>query len=382
MMTSEQLIGLERSLREQRVLSVYLRGATDDPAARLIWRTELDRSIRDLRRWLTGSSHEEREELERCVALLEELLDPYAAGLPMPGWVAFISDGVGHDAERLPVPMPTMAIWSTGMCVAPYVRALKVTRPVLVVLADARLVRVYRYRLGEIDLLETIHAHATIERPTHMGDAPRGGFHAGVRGETAREAVQRAHAAGTDRMLREAEVIIARHASLDGGVLVGGNSRVAAQLVQAIGRNISDRVVVLDALGAHASAAEIRDAAGVGASTLRDSADLRRITEIVRANATNGRTALGPAATRRALERQTVAELYVTGRYLEDHMAEAEDAVRGALDQGAVVEQVERAAAAMLDEHGGLAARLRYRVVEAPDDAGALAPNAAAGGSA
>ena len=57
MMTYPQLVALERSLRDERVLSVYLHGAVDDPAARLVWRTELDRSLRDLRRWLLGSPH-------------------------------------------------------------------------------------------------------------------------------------------------------------------------------------------------------------------------------------------------------------------------------------------------------------------------------------
>jgi hypothetical protein len=43
MLTYTQLLHLERALRDQRVLSVYLHGAVDDPAARLTWRTDLDR---------------------------------------------------------------------------------------------------------------------------------------------------------------------------------------------------------------------------------------------------------------------------------------------------------------------------------------------------
>ena len=59
-------------------------------------------------------------------------------------------------------------------------------------------------------------------------------------------------------------------------------------------------------------------------------------------------------------------------------MAEAEEAVREALDQGAAVEQLSREAAAALDEHGGLGARLRYRVPEVAIDVRELTPNAAA----
>ena len=57
-------------------------------------------------------------------------------------------------------------------------------------------------------------------------------------------------------------------------------------------------------------------------------------------------------------------ELYLTHRYLEDFPPDAEDAVRAALDQDALVEEVSGAAAGWLDEHGGVAAHLRYRVVD------------------
>jgi hypothetical protein len=74
-----------------------------------------------------------------------------------------------------------------------------------------------------------------------------------------------------------------------------------------------------------------------------------------------------------------VRELYLTGRYLEEHMADAEDAVRQALDQGAEVEQVSIDAAAQLDAHGGLAARLRYRSGDDVGEDRELASSVAAG---
>ena len=380
MLTYSQLVALERSLREDRVLSVYLRGGADDPASRRTWRTDLDRSLRDLRRWLAGSPHEEREAFERCVALLDELLAPYASGLSSPGWAAFITDGVVQDAERLPVPMPTMAIWSTGMCVSPYIRALKVTRPVIVAVVDARVARIYRFQGGELSLLARIHAHATIEAPAHMGDAPRQGFHGGVRGETGHDAAKRARNAGAERMLRDAELVVARHASLDSGVLVGGAARIATHFKKMLTASVSERVLQLESLHADASQADIVAATKAGASALRDATDLRQVAEIASADASHDAAALGPAATRRALERRTVRELYISGRYLEDHMAEAEDAVRQALDQGAVIEQVSTAAAARLDEHGGIAARLRYRFDGDGAGADALVHDAASPG--
>lgn len=361
MLTYTQLVALERSLRDERVLSVYVHGGADDPAARLVWRRELDRSLRDLRRWLLGSPHEEREQFERSVKRLGELLAPYGGGMPAPGFVAFITAELVHDTELVPVEMPTMAVWSTGICVAPYIRGLKATRPVVVALVDARSARIFRHRVGELEKLETIHAHATIDAPSHMGEVPRAGFHPGVRGEPAHDAVQRAHAIGTERMLRRAEAAVVRYAGRDGWVLVGGIPGVAARFTSTLGITLPARVRYVDTLDIHASDADISAAAHVGASTLHDAADLRVILDIIGDDSERGRVAIGPVATRAALEQSCVRELYLTRRYVEEHAAEAEDLVRLALDQGTAVEEVSRAAATKLDEHDGVGARLRYR---------------------
>ncbi|HEX6053569.1 MAG TPA: hypothetical protein VFZ21_30075 [Gemmatimonadaceae bacterium] len=373
MMTHAQLVTLERSLRDERVLSVYVHGAADDPAAKMVWRPELDRSLRDLRRWLLGSSHEEREQFERSVEQLAELLGPYSAGIPSPGWCAFITADTVHDAELLPVPMPTMAVWSSGMCVAPYIRALKVTRAVILVVADARWVRLYSYRGGGFAPLEAIHAHATIDAPSHMGDVPRSGFHSGVRGQTAHDAVQRAHAVGTERMLRQAEAAVVRHAAGAAKVLVGGIPGTSDRLHQALAARLPDRVVLLDSLDVNATEAELHDVAKAGASAARDADDLRTVRELI-APPEPGLSTLGPSATRAALKQGCVRELYVTHAFIEDHTAEAEMAVREALDQGAAIEEVSREAATELDAHGGLGARLRYRALTLPEDLPELEP--------
>ena len=70
---------------------------------------------------------------------------------------------------------------------------------------------------------------------------------------------------------------------------------------------------------------------------------------------------MGPADTRTALLQASVRELYLTHRYLQEHASEAEEAIRAALEQDAEVEEVSGHAAALLDEHGGMAAGLRFR---------------------
>ena len=84
MLTYMELVRLERSLREQSVLSVYLDGTSENFASQHAWRTQLDTSLKDLRLWLEGSSHTERALFERCVA----------PGVPLPNAAARLGQSV------------------------------------------------------------------------------------------------------------------------------------------------------------------------------------------------------------------------------------------------------------------------------------------------
>ena len=361
MLNHADLATVEGSLCETLVLSVYLDGTADDFAEQRAWRTRLDHSLKDLRIWLADSSHAEREMFERCVVYLEKELAPLARGVRSRGWVAFITgEGVWH-AERLPVPMPTMAVWSTGPCVAPYIRALKQARPVVVVVADARKATLYRYEQGALGRVRTLRAHAVVGPAAHMGDAPRVGFHPGVRGTTGSDAAQRSLLEGTRRMLRKAADEALALAGVDGWILTGGIPHASADLVHLMAHSAPGRVSALDSLDIHATEAEISSAAELGASALRDASDLREIEDIIARGDADGVVALGPAATRAALDESRVRELYFTHSFIEEHSADAEDAVRKALGQGALVEEVSRKAAQRLEASGGMAARLRYK---------------------
>ena len=372
MMTHRQLVALERSLRDERVLSVYLDGTATDPAVQRAWRVQLDHSLKDLRTWLAGSTHLEREEFEQCAGLLEDQLSRLGPGVGSPGWAAFITrDGV-REVEALPVPVPTLAVWSTGMCISPYIRALKETRSVVVAVVDAREAKLLRYRFGEIDRVEEIRAHHPSSEPAHMGGAPRQGFHTGTRGSTGRDDAQRGLLQGTKRMVADAAERASELAGAEGWIVVGGIPRVATQLERDVEPLATKRVLVLDSLDVHSSNEQLAAAARSGASTLRDTVDASRIAALAGDDAALG--ALGPAATRHALELSAVRDLYVTHRFVDDHLSEAEDAVRAALDQGASVEEVSGRAAELLDAHGGLAARLRHRLAETSGDGHEASP--------
>jgi len=362
MLSYHELATIARDLANERVLSVYLDAAFDDPARRNAWRGPLDNAIRDIRRDVEGASHTERAHVERCLALLDHELAPFAGGVGAAGWVGFITpDGV-RVSEKVPAPMPTMAVWTNGPCVAPYVRALKQARPVVVIVADASRARLARYAEGRLEPARTVHAHATIEAPLHMGDAPRLGFHAGTRGTTGRDASQSARHVGEDRMIDEVTHESLEMAGRDGWILVAGIPEVGAHLARALEKVAVDRVLRLDGLDVHATDAQIQAAAERGASQLRDDFEWRRVSEITGAADQERLVVRGATATRTALDQESVRELYLTPRFLTEHPADAEHAVRAAILQRAAIEEVFRAAAQRLDEYGGIGARLRYAV--------------------
>ena len=362
MLTRDELLSLSHLLREEQVLSVYIDGSFHDPARRLAWRVELAHSLDEARRSVAASPHAERVAFDECVTLLEDRLARLAGtgSIGTPGWVAFITRAGVQLAEPLAAPVPTLAVWATGICLTPYVRALKQARPVVVVVADARKARIYQYGAGALWQAETVHAHALIEAPSHMGDPANAGFHGGTRGETGEAAAQRARNHGTARMVTDVVRVATTLAGPEGWIIAGGIPRVAAQFVREVEQVADGRVAQARSLDVHATDARILAAAQESASTLRDAADLRRVSDILIGAESGGAAACGVKATRSALEQGSVRELYLTERFFLDHAAAAEQVVRAAFAQGAVVEEVSRSVASLLDEHGGIGARLRY----------------------
>jgi hypothetical protein len=163
-----------------------------------------------------------------------------------------------------------------------------------------------------------------------------------------------------NRMLAEVAERVTALAGGDGWILLGGIPRVVAHAAHLL-EPLAARLLPLKSLDVHASPAEITEAARVGGSALRDRWDARQIDEIAEQAEASALGVLGPAETERALDLACVSALFVSPRYLADRAADAEHAVRRAFDQHAMVEKVSRAAASRLDEHGGIAARLRFR---------------------
>lgn len=62
-----------------------------------------------------------------------------------------------------------MAVWTKGPAVAPYIKALKELRPVVLIVATARKGRIHQYRAGNVTAVKTAHARAHPGKHPHMG---------------------------------------------------------------------------------------------------------------------------------------------------------------------------------------------------------------------
>jgi protein required for attachment to host cells len=360
MLTYKELGGLAEALRDQTVLSVYVNGQEADPAQRRRWRLDLRHSFDDIERWLKGSSHAEREAFAKVRRMVLEHLQGFRETIRSPGWVGFFTTKGEQHTSLLPVAMPTMAVWSTGPCLTPYVRAMKEARPVIVAVVDSRKAKLFRYVGRATQLVETVRAHVDMEKPMHMGKPPRLGFHHGKVGPTGRDEAQRQFREGTTRMLTEAVEKIAALAGDDAWVVFGGIPTVALAAMGRLGADLAARATHLPSLDVHATQAQVGTAAREAASALRAARDLERVNDALAGAESNGRGVAGSVDTTRALSDGQVREVFFTLGFLENHAAEAEAAIRLALDTHAAVEHVSGAPAERLEKVGGIAARLRY----------------------
>jgi hypothetical protein len=364
MLTYEKLVELERSLRGEWVLSVYVDGDVTDPVGRTRWRHALERALDRTRATLDRAPAAQRTAFDRCVARVSELLPPSVVSLYPPGWVAFIGPDAVHHVGSLHVAAPTLVVWQTGIRVGPYVRALKQHQPAVAAVVDSTGARVYRYIHGALERVETLHAHARLDRPEHMGDPPPSGFHSGTRGRTATDEAERVRRAGRASMMRRLASRLMELAGDDSWILLGGADEAVSELTAALPKPMlrHERVRVMPELDAHATDARVAAAAERGAMLQRRARDLMLIDEVIDRSASGGKGAVGSEATLRAVRDGAADRLFFTERFLHEHPDDTEELVRAAFDKRAQVEQASGDAAVRLDAAGGVGARLRYGV--------------------
>jgi hypothetical protein len=351
---------LEQRLRDESVLSVYIDGEETDPGKRRRWRIELKNRLDAIEDSLAERSHDEREAFRSARDALMKRLSDIRGLVRAPGWVGFFTaEGEAH-AGPLPAAVSTLAVWERGPRLTPFVRALKEARPVILIVADSRAARLYRYAERRLEALETLEAEATIEPIYHMSKPPRPGFNPGTRGTPGTDVAQRELHDATMQMLAQTSERVAKLASNDAWIVVGGIPTVAAAALTRLPANLQERAMIADGLDVHDKKTALAEWARKCASALRDREDLTLVTEALDASASNGPGAAGKEETLRALEEGRARDVFFTRTFLERHADAASQALRAALGTSAAVEHVSGEAAERLDAAGGIAARLRY----------------------
>ena len=359
MLSHAELMNLERELRDQMVLSVYVNGEFADVAARAQWRTELRNAVDAIGESLRDATHAERGAFSAARELMSKEVDQYRNGEGAPGWMGLFTENAAHYAAVVSAPVPTVATWSQGANVAPAIRGLKEARPVLVVMADSTHVRIHRYVGHSISLEDSIDREAKVDQPYHMSRPAPQGFSSGTRGRPGAEAAQRELRKATDDLLSEAADRITRLAGEDAWVIIGGIDEVSADLHGRLNKRLAERSAIVP-LDIHDGEARLAEAAREHASRLRSAEDLRSVEAILSDSAAGGTGAVGLRQIDEALLNGQVHALYLTTTFVNKRADEAMSAIRRAFDESATVEHVSGDAAEKLDAAGGIAARLRF----------------------
>lgn len=356
--TISALAKLQKTLDDQFALSIYFTARSTNPSQRNTWRAKLKSELRRLSKALANAGVAERRAFDAAREAFEAMDIPELSRAD--GVACFVTArGVQH-VERLPFAVESAVTWGTGVALAPYVRALKQHRPVILAVADGKTAHLYRFQDDQLTELEKISVEPHLHHPTHMSARVGPKFHPGTRGVAGQDESQREWSAATDRMTRQLAQQLAHHAGEDAWVILGGRADVLHRTQEALPKGLLPRTGEASGITVQSPNHELERAARQGASALRDAADARDLQKLTNGGDERHAAAVGENAARRALDNASVARLYLSSRYVAENAERAETAVRSALDQGADIETVSGGASEALDAMGGIAARLRY----------------------
>ena len=372
MLTRAELEALQRELADTSVLSVYLDTGFSDPAMRDAWKPALQTVLRDARSHI--GDERERAEFDRAAAFLRDPQPSPGGTWGAPGWLAFVTaDGVRY-ADDVQVAPGTLAAWRRGPVVAPYLRAQKQLRPVLVALVESGAAQLFRYSIGTLEALGELQAPGKeaprAGRPTAPSVA--GTSAPAPRGTTGSDLASRRQEAAFDRLVVTLGQRLVQLGSGESWVLIGGTPEWARRAGEALARQFAGRILVSATLDHDATDREVIAAAKHAATELRAAQGITLVDQLIEHAGGHARSAVGVPATQRALRANAVDLLLVTPKFIGAHEREVEDFVRATLASGADVEVPSGKAAEQLDQAAdGIAARLRFPIDEPPvtDDA-------------
>lgn len=370
MLRTHDLVHLATQYRDQRLLTVYLHTSVADPAEQRVWSVRLEHALEPLRRRMAEAAHDEREDFYAAVARLREWLVTERSALRSPGVVLAVAPREVLFASATATPVPNTAQWGYGIFLAPLLQDFSLGSPSAVLVVDLHLARLCRFTPPRhLETVQTLESDAVDK----LGDVERrrGTGHNNMgretRGGTAADAAERTLEAGRDRMYARAIERAAELAGPHGWIVIGGATRSVAAARALVPARLNHRVVAVEHLDVHAGDAAIAEAVGAAISEHESARDRDTVREIIEEFGARGRGVIGLEATRTMLERESVADLLLSERFVNGHPHEADVLLDRALGQGATVRQVHGEAAVTVDrEADGVAARLRYPLSAPP----------------
>jgi hypothetical protein len=360
MQSHDEVVQLNQELAGTKVLSVYLNAEETDPAVRRAWRVRLNAMLKALDDGLKDAPEEERTSARAAAALLRRELERYGGLLPERGWVGFATpDRLWHAAPS-PAPMPDFIRWEDGAHVAPYLRAMKQSRPVTAVLTNRRHARIVRYMHGELREEGEFWSDAATADGSSAGSSKRASTHSGVRGESRGDAAKRSEQVAAQRMLREVQDALSEPTSEGHLLVVAGAPETTAALLHALPERARERTIEVSGVHADATPAELKDVIESAASALSVRLQQALVEQVIDITRSAGRACLGREHTERALQAGAVETLILSRSFARAEPDLAERLVDHAFAQGAAVEEISEVAAKDLDREGGIGARLRF----------------------
>ena len=363
MFTRPELMQLRRQLKSTPTLSVYLSEDTQDPAQRGNGRRTLAHRFAHVRDAMREAAHADREALDRAIEHAEEQVHDIPVTDCFKGWVAFVTEaGVQHSA-RLPVPVPTDAVWGTGPWLSPYVRALDFQRSAIVAMTDSQSATLWRYRDDAFEELAKLEAETPALSVGHMGTPPQLGFHPGTRGRTAADTSARARRLQSTRLAGEVAEQLRMAALPDEMMLIGGIPMMARAVATHIFEREHAHAHVLAGLDIHAGLPAIAKRVEAALDTWRLERHRALWHELTESGMVGAHAAFGEKATMAALRLGGVSRLMLTELFEARDRAAVDAAVQLACEGDAQISYLGGDTAAHLEQRGaGIAARLRFPI--------------------
>lgn len=320
-----------------------------------------ERALGVIREALEAQSSQDLRAFDGAAARVREALDGLGRVLPHEGWLGLANaDGLFHT-EGLPFAPPDLVRWRQGIHVAPYVRALKSSRPVVMAVLDGWNARLLEYRDGEMTRVHDLTGDRWSVEASDVRGSKRGTSTTGRRGETRTDYARKMLDAESRRFRNEVIEHIVRMAGHTAGVAICGTPKATAAVRKELEEVLPGRIVEISDPSFDSTEAELAAAAAVAASELTRDRQARLLESCAE---TPDRGSLGWNRTYRALMAGAVDTLLVARPLIERSPDDAERLVRLALAQGADVEELGDDIGGRLWENGeGVAARLRFRMV-------------------